>query len=86
VCGAGFPEAVFDCTVGREGFRATQGAVAAMTYTPTWSSVDRHLAAPEWFQDAKFGIYHHWGVFSVPAFNNEWYLKRRFSGPIPVLR
>ena len=28
---------------------------------------------PEWFKDAKFGIYFHWGVYSVPAFNSEWY-------------
>ncbi|MEV8443297.1 alpha-L-fucosidase [Actinosynnema sp. NPDC051121] len=43
------------------------------SYTPTWSSVDQHPPAPEWFLDAKFGIYYHWGVFSVPAFANEWY-------------
>ncbi|HEV2784509.1 MAG TPA: alpha-L-fucosidase [Actinophytocola sp.] len=43
------------------------------SYTPTWPSVDQHPPAPEWFQDAKFGIYFHWGVYSVPAFANEWY-------------
>ncbi|OPH50416.1 hypothetical protein BC351_07070 [Paenibacillus ferrarius] len=48
-------------------------ANAATTYQPTWASVDTHTASPEWFQDAKFGIYFHWGAFSVPAFNNEWY-------------
>jgi alpha-L-fucosidase len=42
-------------------------------FASSWESVDRHVAAPEWFQDAKFGIYHHWGAFSVPAFNSEWY-------------
>jgi alpha-L-fucosidase len=50
--------------------RATDGPSG---YTPTWASVDQHPPAPEWFQDAKFGIYYHWGVFSVPAFANEWY-------------
>ena len=50
--------------------RATDGP---SSYTPSWSSVDQHPPAPEWFQDAKFGIYFHWGVFSVPAFGNEWY-------------
>jgi alpha-L-fucosidase len=50
------------------------GATAGpSSYTPTWASVDQHPAAAEWFQDAKFGIYFHWGVFSVPAFGNEWY-------------
>ncbi|WP_086710672.1 alpha-L-fucosidase [Streptomyces antimycoticus] len=42
-------------------------------YTPSWSSVDQHPPAPEWFQDAKFGIYYHWGAYSVPAFGSEWY-------------
>jgi alpha-L-fucosidase len=43
------------------------------TYKATWASVDAHNPAPEWFQDAKFGIYFHWGIFSVPAHYNEWY-------------
>jgi alpha-L-fucosidase len=49
-------------------------------YDPTWSSVDQHPPAPEWFQDAKFGIYYHWGGFSVPAFNNEWYPRGMYIG------
>lgn len=47
-------------------------------YEPTWESVNRHNpggTAPEWFMDAKFGIYFHWGPYSVPAFGNEWYAK-----------
>jgi alpha-L-fucosidase len=48
------------------------------SYTASWSSVDQHPAAPEWFQDAKFGIYYHWGVFSVPAFSNEWYPRNMY--------
>ncbi|WP_410644197.1 alpha-L-fucosidase [Amycolatopsis sp. lyj-346] len=42
-------------------------------YEPTWPSVDRHPPAPEWFQDAKFGIYWHWGAFTTPEFGSEWY-------------
>ncbi|MEU9227829.1 alpha-L-fucosidase [Streptomyces massasporeus] len=48
-------------------------------YTPDWDSVDRHPPAPEWFQDAKFGIYFHWGVFSVPAYDNEWYPRNMYQ-------
>jgi alpha-L-fucosidase len=49
-------------------------AICAQTrYTASWASVDKHNAAPEWFKDAKFGIYFHWGVFCVPAFGDEWY-------------
>jgi len=46
---------------------------AATTYTATWASVDNHVASPEWFQDAKFGLWYHWGVYSVPAYGDEWY-------------
>ncbi len=42
-------------------------------YEPGWESLARHEAAPQWFQDAKFGIYFHWGVYTVPAFGSEWY-------------
>jgi len=42
-------------------------------YKADWESLKKHNAAPDWFRDAKFGIYFHWGVYSVPAFGNEWY-------------
>jgi len=42
-------------------------------YLPTWESLSRHEQAPDWFKDSKFGIYFHWGVYSVPAFETEWY-------------
>jgi alpha-L-fucosidase len=48
-------------------------AVSKPVYEPNWESLSRHNAAPEWFRDAKYGIYFHWGVYSVPAFGSEWY-------------
>ncbi len=48
-------------------------AQAAGSYEPTWASLSKHEAAPEWFQDAKLGIYFHWGPYTVPAFGSEWY-------------
>jgi alpha-L-fucosidase len=42
-------------------------------YTASWTSLDAHNPAPEWFQDAKFGIYFHWGAFATPMFGTEWY-------------
>ena len=42
-------------------------------YTPNWQSLEKYNEQPEWFKDAKFGIYFHWGVLSVPAFANDWY-------------
>lgn len=53
--------------------RADDVKAATGPYEPTWASLAKHKAAPEWFRDAKFGIYFHWGVYSVPAFGNEWY-------------
>jgi alpha-L-fucosidase len=35
-------------------------------YQPNWESLDKR-PVPEWFQDSKFGIFIHWGVYSVPA-------------------
>ena len=39
----------------------------AQHYAPTWESIDKR-PTPPWFDDAKFGIFIHWGVYSVPAF------------------
>jgi len=47
-------------------------------YTADWSSLEQVEPVPEWFKDAKFGIYFHWGVYSVPAFGNEWYPRRMY--------
>ncbi|HVO74920.1 MAG TPA: alpha-L-fucosidase, partial [Ignavibacteriaceae bacterium] len=42
-------------------------------FQPNFESLEKSNPVPEWFKDAKFGIYFHWGVYSVPAFSNEWY-------------
>ncbi|XP_065536761.1 plasma alpha-L-fucosidase isoform X1 [Lathamus discolor] len=41
-------------------------------YEPTWSSLDTR-PLPAWFDEAKFGVFIHWGVFSVPSFGSEWF-------------
>ena len=45
-----------------------------LPYKPNWNSLGKH-STPEWFIDAKFGIYTHWGGYSVPAKgpNGSWY-------------
>jgi alpha-L-fucosidase len=52
---------------------AVDKGVAKGPYKADWDDLEKHTEAPEWFRDAKFGIYWHWGVYSVPAFGNEWY-------------
>lgn len=43
-------------------------------FEPTWNSLRNH-ETPQWFKDGKFGIYTHWGIYSVPACgpNGTWY-------------
>lgn len=48
-------------------------------YEPNWESLSTHEEAPQWFVDAKFGIYFHWGVYSVPEFGNEWYPRHMYK-------
>lgn len=46
-------------------------------FDPTWESLERYVV-PDWYQDAKFGIFIHWGVYSVPGFANEWYPRNMY--------
>ena len=47
-----------------------------------WSSLSA-FQIPEWFTKAKFGIFVHWGLYSVPAFNNEWYSRNMYIKGTP---
>ena len=42
-----------------------------------WESLCR-WQVPAWFHDAKFGIFIHWGVYSIPAHSNEWYPRNMY--------
>lgn len=41
--------------------------LVAQTYQPNWDSLDKR-PIPAWFTEAKFGIFIHWGVYSVPSY------------------
>lgn len=43
-----------------------------------WQSLGSYQV-PDWYRDAKFGIFIHWGVYSVPAFGNEWYPRNMYA-------
>ena len=47
-------------------------------FRPDWESLQKY-EAPEWYQDAKFGVFIHWGAYSVPAFGNEWYPRNMYE-------
>jgi len=46
-------------------------------FKPTWESLENYQV-PQWYLDGKFGIFIHWGVYSVPAFGNEWYPRNMY--------
>ena len=47
---------------------------------PNWESLRTTYKVPDWFRGAKFGIFMHFGIFSVPAHGNEWYEKFLYAG------
>ena len=44
-----------------------------------WQSLVNNYEVPKWFRDAKFGIFIHWGLYSVPAAGSEWYPKHMYN-------
>ena len=46
-------------------------------YQPTWQSLQKYQI-PNWYKDAKLGIFIHWGAYSVPAFGSEWYPRNMY--------
>lgn len=58
-------------------------------YRPTWDSLDSR-PLPEWYDDAKFGVMMHWGVYSVPSFGSEWFWnhwkQRNYSSCIEFMK
>ena len=61
-----------------EAVRAVDAVVAKGPFAARWSSLER-FQAPEWYKDGKFGVFIHWGVYSVPAFGNEWYPRNMYK-------
>lgn len=51
--------------------------IAKGPYSDNWHSLSSYKV-PGWYKGAKFGIFIHWGVFSVPAFSNEWYSRNMY--------
>src|SRR5205814_7123937 len=56
---------------------ATQGPVAA-----NWDSLAGHYRVPDWFRDAKFGIWAHWGPQCQPEFG-DWYARLMYMQAKP---
>lgn len=56
----------------------TDNIIAEGPFQPTWDSL-LNYRVPAWYEDAKFGIFIHWGIYAVPAFDNEWYPRNMYQ-------
>ena len=54
-------------------------------FKPAWDSLEE-FQVPDWYRDGKFGIFIHWGVYSVPAFGNEWYPRNMYLQGSPEFK
>jgi alpha-L-fucosidase len=52
--------------------------IAGGPFSADWESL-KSYRIPSWYEDAKFGIFIHWGVYCVPAFGNEWYPRHMYE-------
>jgi alpha-L-fucosidase len=62
--------------------RGAQETIAAGPYRADWESLAGYTV-PDWFRDAKFGIFVHWGPYCVPAHGNEWYSRNMYQAAEP---
>ncbi len=51
-------------------------------YKPDWQSLSHHKT-PEWYMHDKLGVFIHWGIYSVPAYGNEWYSRSMYDSNSP---
>lgn len=65
-----------------EAIKHSDAVIAGGPFSATWESLENYRI-PSWYQDAKFGIFIHWGVYSIPAFGSaggsEWYPRRMYQ-------
>ncbi len=61
----------------KEYLEKIENVIANGKYKDTWESLQQYRA-PRWYEDIKFGIFIHWGVYSVPAFGSEWYPRNMY--------
>ena len=57
--------------------KTVDATVARGPFAANWPSLEG-FQVPAWYQDGKFGIFIHWGVYSVPAYANEWYPREMY--------
>lgn len=63
--------------------RDIEETVRSGPFAADWESLQGYRV-PWWYEDAKFGIFIHWGVYSVPAYGTEWYARNMYIEGTPV--
>ncbi|MGJ6980660.1 alpha-L-fucosidase [Aestuariimicrobium soli] len=66
-----------DVSDNTEALAGVRRVIDAGPYTDSWESL-KSYQPPTWYEDAKFGIFIHWGLYSVPAFGSEWYSRSMY--------
>ena len=56
----------------------TAYAIAPGPFQPTWASLEQNYHLPDWYRDAKFGIWMHWGPQCQPG-DGDWYAKYMYD-------
>lgn len=57
--------------------------IAQGKYKDNWESLAAY-PVPQWYRDAKFGMFIHWGIYSVPAYLSEWYCRMMYYRGNPI--
>ena len=66
-----------------EAVKNVDRVIAKGPFAASWDSLETYQV-PKWYEDAKFGVFIHWGVYSVPAFDSEWYPRNMYLMDNPV--
>jgi alpha-L-fucosidase len=69
----------------QEYLRTIETVIRKGPYHDQWDSLAGH-EMPQWMYNGKIGIFIHWGVYSVPAFNNEWYPRNMYMKDSPEFK
>jgi alpha-L-fucosidase len=65
--------------------KSVDAKIAQGPFQASWESL-KGYKVPAWYLDAKFGIFIHWGLYSVPAFDSEWYPRNMYLADSPVFK
>ena len=57
----------------------TNSPKGTSVFTADSLNIAQNYQIPDWFTDGKLGIFIHWGVYSVPAYGNEWYSRMMYK-------